>query len=93
VLQASLKKFTIYETNPNLTGVYNVKVRVLDAKSKVENQSLTFQVTVLCTKSIVVLTDPILNVSRLMEIDPPQTFTYNMPTYDVNPSFCLKGAF
>lgn len=75
----------IFETDPTLTGVYTVRVKVFDAKSTNEHQALTFQVTVLCTKSIVLLTDEIVDVSRLMEIDPPQTFSYNMPTYDVNP--------
>jgi len=70
-----------------------VQVKVLDRKSTLVNQELYFQVTVLCTKSIVLLTDNIVNISRLMEVDLPQTFTYNMPTYDVNPSFCLKQDF
>lgn len=85
--------FTIYETDQNLTGVYKVRVKVFDAKSTFTNQDLTIDVTVKCTKSIVLMTDVIDNISRLMEIDPPQTYTYAMPTYDVNPGFCLKQDF
>lgn len=85
MLQAGLHKFTLFETDPTFTGVFIVRVKVLDTKSTYVHQDLTFQVTLLCTKSIVLLTDEIVDVSRLMEIDPPQTFSYNMPTYEVNP--------
>jgi hypothetical protein len=46
-----------------------------------------------CTKSITILTDTIPDIFRTNEIDPAATYTNDMPTYDVNPTFCLKQTF
>ena len=87
--QAGSKIIKIEESNPTLTGIYTVLVKVDDHLSINKNSELTFQVTVKCTKSIDLLNDPIVDISRLMEVDPPETFTYSMPTYAINPSFCM----
>ena len=70
-----------------------MRVTVVDPKSGFSNKELTVQVYVKCTKSIVILTDTIPDIFRTNQIDPPATYTNNMPTYDVNPSFCLKQTF
>lgn len=62
---------------------------MLDAKSTLTHNAITVDITIKCIKQIDLLTDVIVDISRLNEIDPAQTYTYAMPTYDVNPTFCL----
>ena len=68
-------------------------IRVDDILSRNSNSALSFEVTVKCTKSIDLVTDPIADISRLVEVDPPTTYQYAMPTYAINPSFCLQTDF
>jgi hypothetical protein len=81
------------ETDPALTGVYTVQITVVDPKSGLLNAELSVIVIIKCTKSITLITDEIPDISRLNQIDPPYTQTNVMPTYDVNPTFCLKQPF
>jgi len=81
----------VNEADPTKTGVYTVKITVLDAKSTLTHTAITVGITIKCTKTIVLLTDVIADISRRNEIDPAFLYTYAMPTYDVNPTFCLHG--
>jgi hypothetical protein len=47
------------ETDPLATGVYSVRISVLDPKTSQTNTSLLIDVTVLCTKSISLVSNPI----------------------------------
>jgi hypothetical protein len=81
------------ETDPAMTGFYTVRITVVDPKSGSSNANLTVQVIIYCTKSITLLTVDIPDIFRLNQIDPAFTQTSTMPTYDVNPTFCLKQTF
>jgi hypothetical protein len=50
-----VNNLSIYETDYQATGVYDIKVTALDPKSKIKNFDLVFRVTVKCTKTIDVL--------------------------------------
>ena len=91
--QGDIHLFQIFESDPALTGVFTILVKVLDEKAELINTDMTFEVTIKCTKSITLLTESILDIYRLMEIDPPQTHSFDMPTYDVYPTYCLKQDF
>jgi len=47
------------ETGPLATGVYSVRISVLDPKTSLTHTSLLIDVTVLCTKSISLVSNPI----------------------------------
>lgn len=68
-----------------------MKVTVLDAKSAITHSAITVEVTIKCIKSINLLTDNIVDIERLMEVDPPATYVYDMPTYEVFPTFCIAA--
>lgn len=72
----------LLETNPLLTGVYQVKITVTDPKTALSHNSLLIDVTILCTKQISLVTNPIpatsvytINKSLLL------TTTHLLPTY------------
>ena len=82
----------VLETVPELTGVYTVLVTVLDPKSGIQNVELTQEMTVKCTKSLKLVTNPIsplivytINTSQLI------TTTQSVPDYEPYPNNCLIG--
>lgn len=84
----------LQETDPFATGVYSVRVSVVDPKTGLTHTSLLIGVTILCTKSISLLTNPIpalttytINKSQLL------TTTFNLATYEPSPSNCAHGAW
>lgn len=84
----------LYETDPLATDVYSVRVSVLDPKTSLTHTSLLIDVTVLCTKSIILLTNPIpsmteysINKSQLL------TTTLGLPAYGPSPSNCAHGTW
>jgi hypothetical protein len=89
ITQSPSPTIRLSEADPNQLGSYVVRISVIDPLSTRANADLTVSVVVKCTKSISLLVDPIQDIRRLMEIDPPQTFSFAMPTYDVYPAFCL----
>jgi hypothetical protein len=83
----------LYETDPALTGIYLIRIAVVDPLSGFKDDSLTVKVIVKCAKSITLVTDTIPDINRTNQIDPATTYTNDMPTYDVIPNFCLKQTF
>lgn len=84
----------VQENTFTATGVYRVKVTVHDPKTLITDSTLEFDVTVLCTKSIAVLTNPIpatiiytINTSVLM------TTSLTVPTYEPTPNGCTSGTW
>ena len=82
----------VLETLPELTGVYTVLVTVLDPKSGIQNVELTQEITVKCTKSLKLVTNPIsplivytINTSQLI------TTTQSVPDYEPYPNNCISG--
>ena len=82
----------VFTTTKTLTGVYTMKVTVTDPKTGIASSSQTFVVTLKCTKSITIVTNP--NASTInYKIDPNllvQT-TLTLPTYNSFPVGCAYG--
>ena len=83
----------LFHMDPTKTGVYKVRVKVVDPKTSVVNTSLTIDVTILCTKLISLVNNPIpastiytINTSVL------KTTTFSLPTYLPTPNNCAIGA-
>ena len=87
------KTLRVYESDPAKTGVYTIKVKVLDPKTLLTNQTLLVDVTVKCSKTVDLVTNNIVSIFRLNEIDPPQLYSYTAPSFQINPSFCLQNPF
>jgi len=84
----------VTETDPLAVGVYQVRITVTDPKTGLSNNSLLIDVTVLCTKSISIVTNPIpattiytINTSVLM------TTQLTLPTYEPTPNTCAMGTW
>lgn len=76
------------------TGVYNLKVTAKDPKSMLQNFEQVFQVIVLCTKTIDVVTTG-LPASSAYEIDSKflNTLPLVQPTFTPNPALCTIGTY
>jgi hypothetical protein len=81
------------ETNPLATGVYQVRISVVDPKTSLSHTNLLIDVTVLCTKSITLVSSTIpastiytINTSQLL------TTSFNLPLYHPFPTNCAIGA-
>ena len=84
----------VFENTFSATGVYTVKVRAKDPKSLITNSSLTFSVTVKCTKSVSMVTNTIAaSNSYVIDTAILQTTTLSLPTYDASPVGCIIGPY
>jgi hypothetical protein len=74
------------------TGVYTVKISVLDPKSGNTNQALTVSVTVKCTKTLNLVTNTI-PATTLYTINKTQLLTTlnTVPSYEPYPNNCAVG--
>jgi len=82
----------LFSTDPAATGIYIVRIKVVDPKTGQTNTSLTASVTIKCTKSISLVANPIpatttytINTSIL------KTTSFSLPTYQPSPSNCAIG--
>jgi len=82
----------VSETDPTLSGVYKVKIKVVDPKTGIVNQALTQDVTVKCTKSLNLVTNTI-PASTVYTINKTQLLkTINsVPSYQPYPNNCPVG--
>lgn len=79
----------LFETDPTLIGVYQVRITVSDPKTALSHNSLLIDVTIKCTKQIALVSNPIpatsvytINTSNLL------TTSHLLPTYQPSPSNC-----
>ena len=84
----------MFTTNYSLTGVFNLIITVTDPKTKIEDSNLLFKVTILCTKQIVVESNPIPNLITYT-INKTKKIVKNLslPIYKPSPAGCAIGTF
>lgn len=86
VFSSSTKIISVYETNWLLTATYTIKVTVTDPKTSLQNSSITFVVTIKCTKSLDLISGSVASYSYKIDLDAPWTKDVALPTYQQNPA-------
>ena len=72
---------------------YVVKVVATDPKTGVTNSDTTLTVFIKCTRTIDLVSGPIINFSYQIVLATPFELTIGLPVYDTNPSACPKQPF
>lgn len=84
---------SVFEANYANTATYVVRFTATDPKSGVTNSVVTVNVTILCTKTVDLISGAIANFSYQIVLATPNNSVTPLPIYDVNPSACASGAF
>lgn len=74
-----------HEMDYALTAIYSVKVVVTDPKTGLSNSDYLLSVTVLCTKTIDILSNHVTHFDYRIDLDQPWTLTLPAPIYGPNP--------
>lgn len=82
---------SVYETDYVLTANYDVQVTVTDPKTGLTNTEVTFKVSILCTKSVDLISDQIFGISYEIDLDDPWALDVTVPSYQQNPVACAVG--
>lgn len=86
------EKVSVSETDPMLTGVYPLKVILTDPTTSVTGEIL-FKVTILCTKSISLVFNPLVTLNYNVGAETLEFVEQDMPSYEPFPSTCQFGTY